>query len=188
MWINHLTHIYFMKTAFILLKKEINFWRKKQWPFTTNYHPQFITPHTFLIRTWHHFLIILMTFRYYHQTELPANQHHYTYPGLLFFHVNLLFVQHLFQHMLVFLLSLLLLYVTVKTSLIVLYVVIPSVRVVVMLIELVNLITLLLVHLIALQISVNSLPVIHILLIPVNLLSVLLVIVIFTVNVSCLKV
>ena len=191
MWINHLTHIYFMKTAFILLKKEMNFWRKKQWPLIKNYHPQFITPHTFLIRTWHHFLIILMTFRYYHQTELPANQHQYKYPGLLFFHVNLLFVQHLFQHMLVFLLSLLLLYVTVKTSLIVLYVVILSVRVVVMLIELVNLITLLLVHLIALQISVsllNSLPVIHILLIPVNLLSVLLVIVIFTVNVSCVKV
>ena len=76
--------------------------------------------------------------------------------GLLLCHANLLFVQHLVHRMLDFLQFLLLLYVTVKTSVIVLYVVIPSVRVVVMLIELV--------HLIVLQISVsllNSLPVIH---------------------------
>ena len=70
--------------------------------------------------------------------------------GLLFCHVNLLFVQHLVQRMLAFLLSLLLLYVTIKSSIIVLYVVILSVRVVVMLIELLNLYTLLLVHLIVL--------------------------------------
>ena len=83
------------------------------------------------------------------------------------------------------------LYVTVKTSVIVLYVAVLSVRVLVMLIELANQYTLLLVPLIVLQISVNhlnSLPLIHILLIPVNLRSVLLVIVIFTVNVSCVKV
>ena len=74
-------------------------------------------------------------------------------------------------------------YVTVKTSAIVLYAVIPSIGVVVMLIELV--------HLIVLQISVsllNSQPVIHVLLFPVQLHLVLLVIAVFTVNVSCVKV
>ena len=73
------------------------------------------------------------------------------------------------------------------------YVVILSVRVVVMLLESVNLYTLLLVHLIVLQISVtllNSLSVNEILLISVHLCSVLLVILIFTVifNVSCINV
>ena len=78
------------------------------------------------------------------------------------------------------------------TSVIVPYVVVLSVRVVVMLIELVNLHTLLLVRLIVLQISVNhlnSLPLIHILLIPAHLRSVLLVVIaIFPVNVSCVSV
>ena len=107
------------------------------------------------------------------------------------FNVKLLFEQHLVHRMLVFLMSLLLLYVTVKTSVIVLYVVILSVRVVIILLELVNLYILLLVHLRVLQISeslLNSLLVIHILLIPVHLRFALLVIVIFTVNVSCEKV
>ena len=105
--------------------------------------------------------------------------------GLAFCHVNLLFVQHLFHRMLIFLLSLLLLDVTRKTSVIILYVTILSVRVAVMLIELINMYILFLVHLIVLKISVSllrSLPVIHILLISVHLRSVLLVIV------SCAKV
>ena len=63
------------------------------------------------------------------------------------FNVKLLFEQHLVHRMLVFLMSLLLLYVTVKTSVIVPYVVILSVRVVIILLELVNLYILLLVHL-----------------------------------------
>ena len=50
--------------------------------------------------------------------------------GHLFYHVNLLFVQHLVYRMYIRLLSLLSLYVTVKTSAIVLKVVILSVRVV----------------------------------------------------------
>ena len=111
--------------------------------------------------------------------------------SLLFYHINLLLVQHLVHHMHVHLLSLLLLYVTVKISVIVLYIVILPVRVVVMLIELVNLRTLFLIHLMMLQISVNllnSLPLIHILSIPEHLRSALLVIVIFTVNVSFVKV
>ena len=54
---------------------------------------------------------------------------------LLFFDVNFLFVQNLVHRMHVRLLSLLLLYVTVKTSLIVLYAVILSIRVVLILIE-----------------------------------------------------
>ena len=77
--------------------------------------------------------------------------------GLLFCHVNLLLVQHLVHHMHVPLLSLLLLYVTIKTSLIVLYIVVLSVWVVTMLIKLWNLHTLLLVRLIMLQIPVNHL-------------------------------
>ena len=107
--------------------------------------------------------------------------------GRLFCHVNLLFLHYLVHCKVHFILSLLLLYVTVKTSVIVLCVGILPIWVVVMLIEL-N--TTLLVYIIVLQISVsllNSLPLIHILLISVHLFSVLLVI-IFPVNVSRVKV
>ena len=108
-----------------------------------------------------------------------------------FCHVNLLFVQHLVHRMHVRLMSLLMFYVTVKTSVIVLYVAILSVRVVIMLIDLVKLHTLLLVHVIVLEISVNllnSFALTHIFLIPIHLRSVLLAIVIFTVNVICIRV
>ena len=70
--------------------------------------------------------------------------------GLLFCHVNHLFVQYLINCMHVHLLSLLLLYLLVKISVIILYVVILSVQVEVMSEVLVNLHTLLLVNLIVL--------------------------------------
>ena len=82
--------------------------------------------------------------------------------GFLFCHVDDLFVQHLAHHVHVCLLSLLLLYITVKTFVIVLYIVILSVQVVVMFKVLVNLHSLLLVYLLVLQMSLNllnSLPV-----------------------------
>lgn len=82
--------------------------------------------------------------------------------GFLFCHVDDLFVQHLAHHVHVCLLSLLLLYITVKTFVIVLYIVILSVQVVVMFKVLVNLHSLLLVYLLVLQMSLNllnSLPI-----------------------------